>query len=72
MSGKTITPRLYVGLGVSGSIQHLAGMQTSETIVAVNTDADAQIFQVADIGIVGDLFEIAPLLAQRLREARKT
>ena len=70
LSGKTVTPRLYVALGVSGSIQHLAGMQTAETIVAVNTDSDAQIFRVADIGIVGDLFEVAPVLAERLREIR--
>jgi len=68
LSGKTITPRLYVALGVSGSIQHLAGMQTAETIVAVNSDPEAQIFRVADVGIVGDLFEVAPVLAQRLRE----
>jgi len=72
LSGKTITPRLYVGLGVSGSIQHLAGMQTAETIVAINKDAEAQIFRVADIGIVGDLFEVAPVLAEKLREVKNT
>ncbi len=72
LSGKTITPQLYIGLGVSGSIQHLAGMQTAETIIAVNTDPEAQIFRVADIGIVGDLFEVAPVLAEKLREARKS
>ncbi len=71
LSGKTITPRLYVGLGVSGAIQHLAGMQTSEHIIAVNSDPDAPIFQVADIGIVGDLFEVAPVLTRRIREARR-
>ncbi len=70
LSGRTVTPRLYVALGVSGSIQHLAGMQTAETIVAVNTDPEAQIFRVADIGIVGDLFEVAPVLAEKLRKAR--
>jgi len=67
LSGKTITPKLYVGVGVSGSIQHLAGMQTAETIVAVNSDSDAQIFRVADMGIVGDLFDVVPVLSAELR-----
>ncbi len=71
LSGKTVTPKLYIGLGVSGTIQHLAGMQTAETIVAVNTDPDAQLFNVADIGIVGDLFEVAPALAAALRQAKE-
>jgi electron transfer flavoprotein alpha subunit len=71
LSGKTVTPKLYVALGVSGSIQHLAGMQTAETIVAVNSDADAQIFRVADFGIVGDLFDVVPVLVKRLQEAKK-
>ncbi|HAU39024.1 MAG TPA: electron transfer flavoprotein subunit alpha [Phycisphaerales bacterium] len=70
LSGKTVTPRLYVALGVSGSIQHLAGMQTAETIVAVNTDPDAQIFHVADFGIVGSLFDVAPALTAKLRAAQ--
>ena len=70
LSGKTIMPKLYVGLGVSGSIQHLAGMQTSETIVAINTDPDAQIFRVADFGIVGDLLEVAPVLTEKIRQAK--
>ncbi|MEI7835981.1 MAG: electron transfer flavoprotein subunit alpha/FixB family protein [Planctomycetota bacterium] len=70
LSGKTVTPRLYVGLGVSGSIQHLAGMQTAETIVAVNSDPDAKIFHVADVGIVGNLFDVVPVLVKKIQAAR--
>jgi electron transfer flavoprotein alpha subunit len=71
LSGKTVTPRLYVGVGASGSIQHLAGMQTSETIVAINNDPEAQIFRVADLGILGDLFEVVPLLTEQIRRAKQ-
>ena len=71
LSGRTVRPKLYMACGISGAVQHLAGMKTSDVIIAINKDSEASIFSVSSLGAVGDLYEVIPILVEKIKEYRK-
>ena len=69
-SGQTVAPKLYLALGISGAIQHIVGMKGARSIIAINKDAEAPIFEIADFGVVGNLFDIVPALTEEVKKAK--
>jgi electron transfer flavoprotein alpha subunit len=69
-SGQTVSPKVYLAIGISGAIQHIVGMKGARTIIAINKDAEAPIFEIADYGVVGNLFDIVPVLTEEVKKAK--